>query len=721
MTQHPTDNQTNEIGEEDALKIATDDEIVDDFSGEIRDLETTSELLQQREFLSVYIVDKRHGNFFEGTTTTVLGDIGYTGPGRSSSPAARNKTYDASLDGKRIPKSAERLRGEDFVKLKKVYVKIGEYDEALAALQRSSVLILYGRAAYGKWATAIHMLSNLHEDQVFELNPTVPITKLDFSDADPEQGYVLQVATPAPLEEISSFVLRRLAEQLRSGHSHLVITVDSRISLPRDIFSEWVVHWRSLPTPQVVLDNHLFLYLAKDDQRVQARELANTPPIKDLLRRGLSPRDSDHLASLLAGVVHGDFTLDQALSRFHSQALAGVEAWFDTHPDLEYQTLFVSATVLSGVSHNLVFQEKNRLLDAMTSVVDQNNSIQSQPFLKRTQALQEVGAYLEDGFENSESGLIPVQLVKLENPTLQPIVLKHLWHEYERWQQSLLEWLREMVNHPLVDLRLRAAAAIGELSKHDYPRIRREVFMVLANHPNERLRRAVALSFAVPALDDSTAPLVLGMLHHWCTLRNNWKLVWTAAVTYGGLVGIRYPNTALQDLHEILRVQDVRVLRVAILAIRSLFTAGHFSVDYYIIVINALATWINEDSEAIRLNGTLAFLEIARHSISPDTALPTMLVILKDMDVTRAPIAKLLRCALNNRSTRDLTLELVRDWLHRSGEETSAEEPLHSLVFGLYRQGEIRERRRWIFYLERWSRTLPSAERLSARISGPEQ
>ena len=168
MTQLPTDDELEALSEDDALKIATLEELVGDFSEETYNAETGSELLQEHQVISVF-VDKRQGNFFEGTTTTVQGDVSYDKSGHVPPHVGRDERHSAGLDGRRVPQSTERVLGEDFDRIKTVYVKVNEYDEAFTQLQRNGIFFLYGRAAYGKWTTALHMLSTIHENRIFEL------------------------------------------------------------------------------------------------------------------------------------------------------------------------------------------------------------------------------------------------------------------------------------------------------------------------------------------------------------------------------------------------------------------------------------------------------------------------------------------------------------------------------------------------------------------------
>src|SRR5207247_627640 len=84
---------------------------------------------------------------------------------------------------------------------------------------------------------------------------------------------------------------------------------------------------------------------------------------------------------------------------------------------------------------------------------------------------------------------------------------------------------------------------------------------------------------------------IIALLHQWSNLRDNWRLCWTAALTYGLLAGQRFPIDALNDLHTVAETKDWRLFDVVSSSITSLFHAGHAAHAYYDRVISALDGW----------------------------------------------------------------------------------------------------------------------------------
>jgi len=326
----------------------------------------------------------------------------------------------------------------------------------------------------------------------------------------------------------------------------------------------------------------------------------------------------------------------------------------------------------------------------------------------RSQRVREACAHLVQGYEEAEFGRSPVELIVLDNPTFQPAVLHYTWHEYDRLRRPLLDWLRDLGFHPSFDVRARAAAAVGELSKYNFGYIRGEVLLPWANHQNSRARAAAALALGIPVWEGEFAPQVLGLLHHWATLRNNWRLCWTAAAAYGGLVGLRFPDTALRDFHTIAQAEDLRLFRVLSRSVANLFEAGRLVPDYYLKVLDALVAWIADPkSRIVTLTGLLIFLELAleaRVEAEPEGGTwPTLLWLAREDEAYRDRVTSLWRCALNTKSARKLALETLRQWLLIVDDDSRLYPAIERVIRMLVTQGTHREQERLRFYLDRWA------------------
>jgi len=683
---------------------------------EIGDKDTAriiSELLRGQEIASVYI-DARSGGVFFGGEARVTGDV--TGRSNLKRAASRARVTLGEM-------AIGQVLADDLRKTRVVYVKPAAYAQARQVLAERHVLLLWGQAHWGKWTTALHLLSTLQADDILEINPDVGLDELYAFNPEPRCAYVIDTLAHESSEALSAFALNRLSERFRKQQSYIVITVDSRASLSKEAFGDYLVTWRDLPPSVGLLEKHLSWYLLEKDLLARARELGQTDEVKELLCNHLLPGEIDRLAELLAEAVRGELQLAEALTRFEARARQQVEAWFETHTKLEERTFMLSLAVFSGANYQAAIEADEHLQSLIKPPPSEGESRIVPPVFggTRSQRVREASSHIIQGYEEAEFGRSPVEIVVLDNPTFQPAVLHYVWHEYDRLRRFLTEWLLEFGLYPSFDVRARAAAAIGELSKYNFGYIRKEVLLPWANHQNSQARASAALALGIPAWEGEFAPQVLGLLHHWSTLRNNWRLSWTAAAAYGGLVGLRFPDMALRDLYNIAQGEDLRLLGVLNQSVANLFQAGRTAPDYYIKVLEALVGWTaNSKSKIVTVIGLLIFLELARRAkveADPEGGMwPTMLWLVREDEEYQDRVISLWKRALNTKSSRKLALEALHHWIRMVDEDTRLYSSVEQLVIALTTQGTARERDRLCFYLDRWASDPAEGFRSAARI-----
>ena len=696
------------------------------------------ELLRGQQIASVYI-DARSGGAFFGGEARVTGDIvsgerihktKFAGPVSGPVHTGSGAIHSGTSQREGVVVGVERVLREDLTKIRLVYVASPTYEQARQVLAEKHVLILWGQAHWGKWTTALHLLSALHAEAIFEINPDVNLEDLRSSEIESKRGYVIDTLAPDSAEKLNVFVLNRVSSRLIEQHSHLVVTVDGRVHLSKEALSGYLVASSDVPDRGQLLEKHLAWYLTDADKLARAHELSQTEAVQHLLSTHLLPGEIDRLAELLAGVARGGLKLEEALARFKAHARQQVEAWFEAHTDLEERTFMLSVAVLNGANYQAVVEADERLQSLIKPPSAEGELPVTDLVFGRTRSqwVKTVCAHPVQGYEEAEFGRSPVELIVLDNPTFQPAVLHHAWHEYDRLRRPMLDWLRDMGFHPGFDVRTRAAAAVGELSKYNFGCIRREVLLPWANNQDSRARAAAALALGIPAWEGEFAPQVLGLLHHWSTLRNNWRLCWTAAATYGGLAGLRFPDTALRDFHTIAQAEDLRLFRVLSRSVANLFEAGRLVSDYYLKVLDALIAWTaNPKAKIVTLTGLLIFLELALEAkieADPEGRVwPTLLWLARENEVYQDRVISLCCHALNTKAARRRALEVLRQWLLIVDDDTRLYPAVEQIIIVLATQGTNRERERLRFYLDRWAshpkeKSESAAKVLSALSSG---
>lgn len=723
MSEEPTNEEleedqvstetTAERDEADApTKPASEADLLREAADEDDTARLVSELLRGQKIASVY-VDARSGGVFFGGKTEVAGDV----VGREQTKrgvSARSSTLADAGFGRVLRKDLAKVRG--------VYVKPTAYARAQRILENRHVLVIWGQAHGGKWTTALHLLSTLYSETIYEINPDIETEKLGSLEFEPRQGYVIDTFAPESAEDLNSFLLNHLSRNLRGRHSHLVITVDSRVSLSKEKQDKYLVAWHEVPDREQLLDQHLTWYLSDKKLLTKARELSKADAVKELLCTHLLPGEIDHLAELMAQTAGGQLELEEALARFEAYARRQVAEWFQDHPDPRDRTFMLSLAVLNGADYQAVVEaDENLQSEIGLSQMESEPAAWDSIFEPRSRRLDEACAHLTQGYGEAEFGHSPVELVVLDNPAFQPAVLHHAWQEYDRLRKPLLSWLQDLGSHPSFDVRARAAAAIGELSKYNFGYVRRHILIPWANQQDHRPRAAAALALGVPVWEGDLAPQVLGLLHHWATLRNNWRLCWTAAAAYGGPVGLRFPDTALRGLRTVARAEDSRLFRVVSQSVANLFEAGKVVSDYRLKVLDALNTWTADSRDDLFvLSGLLVFLELAlkaRTEADPEgEPWPTLLWLVGEDEVYQEEMTALWRRALNNKPVRKRALNLVHQWLRKVDEDDRMYPLIEELIVELAAKGADRERDRLLFYLDRWASNPRQECKSAARV-----
>lgn len=674
-----------------------------------------NEVLRGRQIASVYIDARSGGAFFSGETR-VEGDI--VGGGRAyrtqfgASVSGTIHTGSGELRGERQAQEiaggfAGRVLAETLRKVNTVYVAPNAYPRATRLLEERHLLILWGQSHGGKWTSALHLLASFHEDALFELDPTVTFEQFRVTDLAGQRGYVIDTVTPEQAEQLTRSLLSRLSEHLRTQNSRLVITVDQRVALSTAAVGDYLVRWEDVPSPDELLSRHLPWYVADAALLAKAQALCSDSTVQQLLQTNLRPGDIDRLAELVAQAALANLPLSEVLARFEKRTREQVADWFETHTELADRTLMVAVAVLNGAAEQAVFEAQTHLQTLIRPPQDDKPPSEDALFGRtRSQRIKEVLARVVDGHELTEFGRSPIQQLVLENPALQPAILRYIWEEYDQLRPLLLTWLRELGSHQSFEVRARAAAAVGELSKSDFGYVRQQVILPWANHEQSRARQSAALAVGVPAWNGALASQVLRILHHWSTLRNNPRLCWTAAVAYGGLVGLRFPDAALRDLQQIAQAGDLFLFATASRSMIALFLAGAAAPDYFHQVLATLTMWVRDDRrEPVSVRGVLVFLMLAQQATlkvgDVGESWPALLWLLQD-STSEEKIIHLWRQALNTKHTRALALDVLNDWCRRVDDHKHLDDALTGLFEVLTRRGTGRERDRLLAYLARW-------------------
>lgn len=659
-------------------------------SSSLEDL--ASEYNQSEEVNQVYI-DRRSGVFF-AAEARVDGNIS----GNVLQHLARG--YSNFTD---------QISSEFVEYIKDVYVATQHDHKAMKILQSERILILQGPVHTGKWSSAIHLLASCSLDSLFEISPDTNLKDIAKIDFEEKSGYLIDDLSLKKSGELNLSLLRTLGRQLSRQRGYLIITLDVYHSIPVEIERDYLAKTQ-LPNEELrerILDSHISYHTREQSVQETSWELIKDGQLSEVFSQSIYPHDLAYLADVSVQVSEGKAKIDNVISEFEGNANSLAKEWFQKHTDIKERALMLTVAVLNGAKKEYItiaHQEfYNLILDNMEPEFD------PEPFYDIWESVEDrlkvISAHLVNDFEITEFGRNPIKRVVLQSQALQAAVLDYVWNNFDQLGQLLLTWLQGLGHNPYLDIRLRAAAAAGELSKHDFGAVRKNVLIPWAQHSHNNVRRLVGFSLGIPIWNSSSAPNVLGLLNHWSTLKNNPSLSWTAAAAYGGLVGQRFPSTAINRLQHIARLYGERFSWVITGSMITLFEMGG---AYYGRVLESLVDWTQDKKNKSYILGLNLFLQLASGSkVTADPEgdyWPTLLWLAQVDEIYLQKIVLLWRRVLNEKNTRKQALTVLNKWFVQNDDDARLEETLGTIVLTIIRNGSAKEKERLKYYLTLWSK-----------------
>lgn len=600
--------------------------------------------------------------------------------------------------------SAEISRRE-IQKIVQVYERPVAYAQALQILQEDRCVALVGKPQCGKRAMAIHLALDVRtpsDAPIYELSPEEnPYLQVKALPLPPGAVYIVDGLLFEQTRALKPVNVRDLLNTLEQRQSYLVITTQTGATFPAGLR---VVRIAPPELPATLLvEKHLSYYGAFSP--AQITEAFAIPALVKLLEKELSPSQADQLAARLAQSLLSNVPVEEALRGFSEAMTDAVHKWFnDVADDVEAAAFRIALAVFNGAQVTEVQQAAQTLVRLLRPPTNDTQpptppSTFVSPFKKETLAkkLEKAGAKLVERpvvREYSDKALVKV--VELEDESYSNVLLAYIW-EYDELRPIILEWLCEYATNAPLDMRLRAAGALGALASMDFEVLTRRVFLKWANVDIEdadlRRRHHQALGNALGVLiwNEAHAEEVLGLLRAWVE-DGDPRHKWAAARAYAQ-VGLRYPREAMHQWRCILESEAHVTLRLTesfgiaiphplhmsvIDALLSLFLRAveipHRLRPVYEQALDGLAAWVEDDtadnaSEQVGLPLFLALTTIRyplESSSDPETWPPAMLRIVGTQPDSnyRRTLAELLRHTLRDPETRALAIEALQNWVH---------------------------------------------------------
>lgn len=202
-----------------------------------------------------------------------------------------------------------------------------------------------------------------------------------------------------------------------------------------------------------------------------------------------------------------------------------------------------------------------------------------------------------------------IRRVRLRRPHLAAAVLEVVWQEGQSVRDPVLVWLRELSAHPVRDVRIKVAHAIGRLATYDFGVIDEE-FLQRWSGPAARQNEQwmAAWAFEAAAHAENTSGRVLERLRLLSSGGTPKKRT-VAARAYGSRIGVDWIEEALTAFRRIVLNSPVQHRYMQDAVARSLTEV--YTRQTAPAILGELARWVEKKQPALRRTAALALTRLA--------------------------------------------------------------------------------------------------------------
>ncbi|MGH3889537.1 MAG: hypothetical protein ACRDSZ_23750 [Pseudonocardiaceae bacterium] len=521
------------------------------------------------------------------------------------------------------------------------------------ALSDEHLVVLRGPESSGKRTTALALLHDVvaSDARLTSLSPARSFEDLAEEDFRRGGGYLVQdFIGDGQAAALQRFHVDNLRHKLHVAGAYLVITVHELAEAA----------WSSLAgTLMEVGSPDLGKLLTRLLDRC---ELPNDIDVPQLEERVAAMRRPLDVVNLIEGLAAGT---DAALNSADNAERTQVRSWFDAKSE-PHDVLRMTALAFSYGLPERVFERLTARLITLAEemAIGPNATAEPVPLTLPQRRANPVTS--AEFVERQESvRLDDDRRLVFCSDRHRRWVIAELNDRYgwELWA-PIREWLHELATEPDLQIRLQAALGVALLATSALPEVKESFLDSWADgRIMERHTAAYALTWMCN--DENLAPVALATAIRWSNRAGERKAA-TAAVAFGGELGIRYQIDALRWLWH-LSARSELIRKIACRSVSALFAASIEDPTSATTVLRFIQRELNRDGQSrpglrrsrLALDTVLAVLDTRR----TDLAEPVAAVVLSRQSDNVLVLGSLWAEALRSASHRKLAIDALRDTL----------------------------------------------------------
>jgi hypothetical protein len=430
------------------------------------------------------------------------------------------------------------MRDSDVHATVRNYVRPTRFDEAAAGLRRNHLVVLVGPPGSGRRAGAMALLRELIRDApLITLSPTATVEDLAGREYRDRNGYVVIDGEGFKGDREPYPDLAEVAERVRAAGTYLVVTTTAIPGQNTPIVAPYLT-WERPPVAEV-LRGHLAGRWPKDDlDRLVDTLTANLPAnytlrwLACLARRVIARKDPE-----------------QALKDMDELCGRQVDRWFDRGRSWREVAEVTAAAFLAGAPERTFRSQRTRLEQIL---IDRRGGRRGLDGLADEPA--ETPAPGEGLVRLVEVWSGTARVVAFREHTYQRLVVGRLWRTSETWfLNAVREWINGLVGE---SERLEVATGLALLARTDAADVEASFLDPWAlgrlGWPG---KLAAAYVLWCMCREEKTAPLALRTGISWVNSGDVNQRA-TAAMAFGGELGVAYPTDAARRLWQLMTQAD---------------------------------------------------------------------------------------------------------------------------------------------------------------------
>ncbi|MFF8015732.1 hypothetical protein [Streptomyces sp. NPDC007929] len=627
-----------------------------------------------------------------------------------------------------------RLDATGTARQHRLHHPVPQQDRMAETLREHHLVALFGTAGSGREGTGTFLLADrcgsehvvvLHSADTDPLQALVAQARRCLK---PGEGVLVGLGTRRP----GRSTLRALSLLARERKAYVVLIVDATRT-DDDLPAPYAVRHQR-PEPRPVLDAHLRSVLEEHRAGCTARDRCDRARIRVFADRVLddprvagrldAARRVDRITSFaqdIAACLHdtGDALEDllnapqedlRSLARRFlklSEPQESEEAPAASEAETHHQAVRISYVLGYDLPLSDVLRMGTRLSAEMLRA-EYRESAPARPVfeldLDRLVA-PGMGIAAESGAHRSDNP----RRARLADPELMPAVVEVIWHGFGWLREPLIAWLRALADDRLERVGTRAAVIVGQLLRHDFDSVYRDVVKDWARSPSVRDRRYAAMALSVAMADDDPrlTAQVGRQVADWAGSPRA-QLQDSAARAYGTQLGTQDVPGTLRALQDLAGRPALDLYASVAYSTATLFLAEGGAEP----VGDTLGRWIRADDGHLPRHAVRTLLVLGPLAAGPELpSRPTLAHQVMEAPGREETLLLLWQRALIDPAHSGQAWHLLCDWLVAADEDEDLALFLEKFALRIWPPKD----RRALFHLRRWARRLPDAA-LVARL-----